>query len=54
MEDLKVLIESNILYIVLGVLALYIGVKITKKIVKIISGILFLLYSLLKFGLLTQ
>jgi len=55
MYDLKNLIggvtDNNSIYIIFCVALAYVGIKITRKIVKFIMGIIFLGYTLLKLAI---
>ncbi|NFL43112.1 hypothetical protein FDB61_15605 [Clostridium botulinum] len=55
MKELKSLIgwitNNNNIYIVVCVVLAFVGIKITKKVIKFIMGIIFLAYTLLKFAI---
>ena len=55
MEDLKSLVgglaENNIIYIISCFLLVYVGIRITRKAIKFIMGIIFLVYTLIKFAI---
>jgi hypothetical protein len=51
MEDLKILINNNAIYLIITFILAYLGIKITKKIVKLFISIGFFLYTLLKIAI---
>lgn len=55
MEELKSLIggeiHNNIIYIIVCIVLAYIGIKITKKIIRIVTGLIFLVFTLFKLAI---
>lgn len=43
------ILDNNLMYILITILLAYVGIKITKKIIKLIIGIIFFAFTILKF-----